>query len=76
MISCNEYDYIEIACMHRYPIRITLKTGQEVDCIALDTLRNDAGEECIKVNINDLESFVVLDAIASLQIRIKNPHFE
>jgi len=76
MISCNEYDYIEIVCMHRYPIRITLKTGQEIDCIALDTLPNAAREECIKVKVNELERCVVLDVIASLEVCIENPHFK
>lgn len=30
MLSCEQYDYIEIACMHRYPVLLTLKTGQEI----------------------------------------------
>ena len=53
-----------------------MKTGQVIDCIALDTSRNSDREECIKVKVNELESSVVLDAIASLEVRIKNPHFE
>ena len=51
-------------------------SGQVIDCIALDTSRNSDREECIKVKVNELESSVVLDAIASLEVRIKNPHFE
>lgn len=76
MIRCSEYDYIEIVCMYRYPIRILTKKGQEIDCIALDTSRNDAREECIKVKVNELESNIVLDTVASLEVCIKNPHFE
>lgn len=76
MIRCSEYDYIEIVCMHRYPIRMLTKIGQVIDCIALDTLHNDDREECIKIKINELESYVVLNTIASLEVCIKNPHFE
>ncbi|HFU74774.1 MAG TPA: transcriptional antiterminator, partial [Arcobacter sp.] len=27
MISCHQYDYIEIACMYHYPVALTLKSG-------------------------------------------------
>ena len=76
MISCNEYDYIEIVCMHRYPIKITLKTGEVIECTALDTQRNEAREECMKVNVDGTQTNVVLDSISKLAITIENPHFK
>jgi Rho-binding antiterminator len=36
-VSCELHDYIEIACMHRYRIKIKLKGGQTVTGIAVDT---------------------------------------
>ena len=78
MISCNEYDYIEIVCMYRYPIKITLKSGSVVNCIALDTQRNESREECIKVKTDaeELETLVKLSNIATLEVCIENPHFK
>ncbi len=76
MISCNQYDHIEIVCMYRYPIRLTLKSGTVVDCTALDTQRNDVREECIKVKGEAVESLVILDDIAKLEVCVENPHFQ
>ena len=48
MISCDQYDYIEIVCTFQYPIKVTMKLGDVVECVALDTARNENKEECIK----------------------------
>lgn len=28
MVTCNQYDFIEIACMFQLPVEITLKNGE------------------------------------------------
>lgn len=38
MISCNQYDYIEIACMYKFPLRLTLVSNQVVEGTAIDTV--------------------------------------
>jgi len=76
MISCDQYDYIEIVCMHRYPIRLMMKSGSIVECTALDTQRNDAREECIKVEVQGAASLIPLDNIARLDVSVENPHFK
>ncbi|MCG9544091.1 Rho-binding antiterminator [Vibrio sp. Isolate33] len=76
MISCNDYDYIEIVCMHRYPIKLTMKSGEPLTCVALDTKRNDAKEECIKVSVEGREELVVLTEISELEVCVDNPHFQ
>jgi Rho-binding antiterminator len=76
MISCDKYDYIEIACMHRYPVEITLNTGATLNGTAIDTARNDKRQECIKILTDDLESLIVLDDISLLKICVVNPHFD
>ena len=76
MISCNEYDYIEIVCLYHYPIQITLKSKQVVECIALDTKRNEQSEECIEVSIGEDKQLIVLDELHELRVTVKNPHFQ
>ncbi|WOD08611.1 Rho-binding antiterminator [Marinomonas sp. GJ51-6] len=75
MIRCHEYDLIEIVCMHRYPIRLTMKTGEVMEGIAMDTQRNEMREECIKMKVDDLEQLVVLDHLFKLEVCVENPHF-
>jgi len=76
MISCNHYDYIEIVCMYRYPILLTMKSGKTVEGVALDTQRNETGEECVKINTDDVECLVELDGIAKLKVCVDNPHID
>ncbi|MGY2575416.1 Rho-binding antiterminator [Vibrio sp. C8] len=76
MISCGNYDYIEIVCLFKYPIEITLKSGDVVSGKSLDTVKNNLGEECIKLFIQDSELLVVLDSIAKMKVTMDNPHFQ
>ena len=75
MMTCHEYDYIEIVCMQRYPIRLTLKTGDILEGIAFDTQLNQAREECIKVKVDDVTQWIVLDSLSKLEVCVANPHF-
>ncbi len=76
MMSCDQHDYIEIACTFRYPVRLTLKSGDIVEGKALDTQRNEARQECIKLAIAGKESLVVLNEISRMEACADNPHFQ
>lgn len=76
MISCSEYDYIEIVCLYRYPVTLKLKSGESVQGTAADTVRNDQKEECIKLLVNGAGQLVVLDQVAELTVNTENPHFQ
>ena len=76
MISCSDYDYIEIVCMHRYPVKLTLHSGEQVEGVALDTQRNQEKDECIKLSVAGQEQLVVLTELADLEVCVDNPHFK
>lgn len=75
MISCSSYDYVEIVCMFNYPVIITLKTGEAIQGKAMDTVRGENREECIKLGVNGAVVLVVLDTIEKLTVTVENPHF-
>lgn len=75
MISCDQHDYIEIACMYHYPIRISLSSKLIIDCMALDTQQNQLRKECIKVSVNGTEKLIILNDIEKIEVLIENPHF-
>lgn len=75
MISCSNYDYFEIACMHRYLIRLTMKTGIVIEGTAIDMKLNDDRDECIEINTNETYTLIELDEIVELEALIDNPHF-
>ncbi|MDA0107773.1 Rho-binding antiterminator [Vibrio sp. La 4.2.2] len=75
MISCSDYDYIEIACMYRYPVKLTMKVGQLLEGIALDTARDESNNECLKLIAKETDVLVILDEINKLEVLVDNPHF-
>lgn len=76
MISCNQHDYIEIVCMYHYPLRLTMKSGEEIHGVALDTVRNERKVECIKIESNGNEKLVILSEIKTLEVTKENPHLK
>jgi len=76
MISCNQYDYIEIVCLYQYEILLTLKSGESIQGIAIDTKRDDDKQECILINLDSGSKLVVLDELVSLEVLTQNPKFK
>ena len=75
MITCDQHDYIEIACTFQYPIKLTMKQGGIIECSAVDTGLNKDRAECIKVDIAGNKQLIVLTDISKLEVCIDNPHF-
>ncbi|MDN3650151.1 Rho-binding antiterminator [Reinekea marina] len=74
MLSCEYHDYIEIVCMFRYPVKLTLVTGDVILGTALDTVRNEANAECVKLTLDDSVFLQEIGSIKSLEVTIDNPH--
>ncbi len=75
MISCEEHDYVEIACSFHYPVKLTLRSGEIIAGVALDTQFDINREECIKLNGNGEDRLIVLDTVAAIEVCVENPHF-
>ena len=76
MITCDQHDYIEIVCTFHYPLKLQLQSGDEIECVALDTASDINKNECVKVKYQDKELLVILDDIVKLEVLVKNPHFQ
>ncbi|MDX5371320.1 MAG: Rho-binding antiterminator [Pseudomonadaceae bacterium] len=55
-LSCDLYDYLEIACMHQYRLRIELVDGSELQARALTT-----------ETTADKEEFFLVESAAGVQ---------
>jgi len=60
--------------MYHYPLLLTLTSGQSLEGIAEDTVRNDAGDECILIKVKDQYLKVVLTEITTLTVTVTNPY--
>ncbi|WP_298439247.1 Rho-binding antiterminator [uncultured Ferrimonas sp.] len=76
MISCQDHDYIEIACLYRYPVTLTLRQGAPQSGIAVDTAYNEQRQECLVLATDCGEQLVPLDQVAVLTTSQDNPHFQ
>lgn len=76
MISCANHDYVEIACMYGFEIKLVLIDGKIVSGKALQTAVNKAKEECIVLHTDQgIEKFELSQAI-SMEAVTNNPHFK
>ncbi|QUJ70421.1 Rho-binding antiterminator (plasmid) [Photobacterium sp. GJ3] len=76
MISCQQYDYIEIACLYTLPVRLTLNNGQQIEGHAKDTLRNSDRQECLSLQTSRGLQIVVLDELVRMEATQPNVHFD
>lgn len=76
MIACQQYDYIEIACMYKFPLKLTLKSGLKLEGVACTTKINDKHEECLILKAENQDEAVVLNDLAIMEVQIENPHFK
>lgn len=76
MISCEQHDYIEIACLYNYRIRLTLDSGIQLEGMAVDTVRNHDKEECIKIREGSSDHLVELDSVTTMEALVENTHFK
>jgi len=76
MITCEHHDFVEIACLFRYPVYLVMRCGEPIAGVAINTRLNEQREECIEIIQHGQSRLVVLDKVARLKVRIENPHFQ
>ena len=74
-VDCNVFDYVEIACMYRYPVRIFFRDGGQLDGTAADTAVEAGRGEFLVLDIDGKSERVRLDTIAALETRIAGARF-
>lgn len=74
-INCADYDYLEIACMDRYEVKVLLNDGL-VSGLAID-IAGHAGEEYLVVQSADGESDKIrIDKIERITVVSRPCRFE
>lgn len=73
LISCQLHDYIEIACMHGYRVRLTLKDGSGIEAKAVDIAVDGQKREYL---VMEDGGRVELNRLKRLEVLSANPVFE
>lgn len=73
-IDCGDYDFIEIACLDRYQVQLTLTDG-DVTGVAAGVASRDGGEFIELTTQDGNSSFVRLDRIRVLTVMSRPARF-
>lgn len=55
-IACNLHDYLEIACLYGYRVKLTLKDGRILEGRAIDTLTSADKREFLALDSEQVET--------------------
>ncbi|MDX8127842.1 Rho-binding antiterminator [Methylomonas sp. OY6] len=71
-ISCELHDYLEIACLYGYQVRLTLKDQQILEGQAIDTMTSPEKREYRRIEDKQIE----LNQIKKLQVLTPKAKFQ
>ncbi len=73
-ISCDIFDYVEIACLYRYKVILRLLNGDQLDGIAVDTKIDGDRQEWIILQSPDSQTR--LDKIIEIEVTTPGAKFD
>ncbi|HHX8494114.1 Rho-binding antiterminator [Vibrio diabolicus] len=76
MVTCSQYDFIEIACMFKLPIEITLKNGETHQGNAFDTGYDMQPQECLFLDMDGEHIAFPTEQLVAMRALKANPHFD
>lgn len=65
-IDCDLHDYLEVACLYHYWLRIELTDGTSMSAKALTTCTTRDKEEFLLVEYNDNQQKIRLDRLSAI----------
>lgn len=76
-IQCHLYDYIEIACLHHYTLKIHFVNGEQIIAKAITTRIRDKEEFLVvETHENKIEKEIRLDKVNKITALDDNTEFE
>ena len=73
-VSCDLHDYIEIACLYGYQVKLTLRDSQILEGKAIDTMTTAEKREFLVID-NGQKQQLELNRIKKLQVLTPNAQF-
>jgi Rho-binding antiterminator len=73
-ISCDLHDFVEVACMYGYRLRLILKNNQIIEGKAIDIVSSSEKNECLVID-GDSRQQVELTRLAKMEVLTPNAKF-
>jgi Rho-binding antiterminator len=74
IISCELHDFVEVACMYGYQVRLTLKNNQVIEGKAIDIVTSPEKQEYLVIE-GDTRQHIDLTELAKMQVLSPNAKF-
>ena len=75
-ISCELHDYLEIACMYGYRVRLTIKNHQTIEGKAIDTVTTAEKREYLVIDNGYDKHEVELNQLVKMEVLTPNAKFK
>jgi Rho-binding antiterminator len=77
VISCELHDFVEVACMYGYRLKLTLKNQQIVEGKAMDIVNSPEKRECLVIDQNgDDKQHIDLTELVKMEVLTPNARFK
>jgi Rho-binding antiterminator len=76
MISCHLHDYIEIACLYGFEVRLNLRDGRSCEGQATTTETSPDKIEWLILRQQNGDLRIQYEHIKTMQALTRNPHFD
>lgn len=73
-ISCELHDFVEVACMYGYQLKLILKNNQTIEGKAIDIVNSPERRECLVID-NDSRQQIELTQLARMQVLTPHAKF-
>ncbi len=75
-ISCELHDFVEVACMYTYQLKLILKNEQILEGKALDIINSADKKECLVLETNGEKQHIELTQLAKMEVSTPNAKFK
>lgn len=77
VISCELHDFVEVACMYGYRLKLTLKNHQIIEGKAIDIENSAEKRECLVISHDDnTPQHIDLTELAKMEVLTPNAKFQ
>lgn len=74
-ISCELHDFIEVACMYQYQLKLHLKNEQIIEGKALDIINSAENQECLIIENTGAKQQIILTQLTKMEVLTPNAKF-
>lgn len=76
VIPCELHDFVEVACMYGYRLKLTLKNQQIIEGKAVDIVNSSENRECLVIDQDDDKRHIDLTELVKMEVLTPNARFK